>query len=133
MTKKVFTSALLAVIPAIALSVAVPVAKAQPPQQVYLGFGAGQGPWDAPPAEFDDLRRRAFHDGIDAARWDAEHGRRMDFDDSRNFRRPPVPRGLRDQYRAGFSRGYQVAAHRMMEMRDHHERDWGHDHDHWPR
>jgi hypothetical protein len=87
--------------------------------------------WDAPPNEFNELSRRAFHDGIDAARFAAQNNRRMDFDDANNYRRPPVPRSMRNQYRASFIRGYQTAQQRIEWMRTHNDNDWRHDHDRW--
>ncbi|SEG21403.1 hypothetical protein SAMN05421819_2227 [Bryocella elongata] len=125
--------ALLAVIPAVALGVSATQAHAAPaPGQISIGVGVGQeGPWDAPPREFDDMNRRAFHEGIDAARWDFQNHRMLAVDRSQNFRHPPVPRPFRDQYRNSFARGYQAAQNRMMSMRDHPGQNWDHDHDHW--
>jgi hypothetical protein len=37
------------------------------------------------------------------------HRRRPDFDDHERFRNPPVPPGLRQEYRRGFHEGYDRA------------------------
>ena len=71
--------------------------------------------WDQPPAEFRDVQRQGFHDGIEAARWDFDHHRRPDADDHDQFRHPHVDRAARDDYREGFRRGYEVAMHHMMD------------------
>ncbi len=122
---------LLAVIPVVALSLVAAKANAAPaPRQISLSLGLGQDrPWDAPPQEFDELNRRAFHDGIEAARWDFQNRRPPNMNRSGNFRHPPVPRRLRDQYRAGFSRGYQAAQEHMR----HDQPGRDHDRDRWPR
>ena len=103
----------------------------QYPQQQQYQPDYGARTWDAPPPDFDDVHRRAFHDGIDAARFDFQNNRRMDYDDARNYRRPPVPSRLRNDYRQSFARGYQVAQQRMQWMQQHNQRDWDHDHDNW--
>lgn len=87
--------------------------------------------WDAPPSDFNDVGRRGFHDGIDAARFDAQNNRHMNFAQANSYRRPPVARNLRDSYRSAFARGYQAGQHRMEEMRQHNENDWHHDHENW--
>ncbi len=79
--------------------------------------------WDAPPNDFNEMNRRAFHDGMDAARADFFARRPMDARMSAQFRRPPTGRMFRDQYRNSFTRGYQAA----MQHRD---RWSGRDHDH---
>ena len=80
-----------------------------PPPQ---GYGYGQGPggpggWDAPPSEFTrDIQRRAFSDGINGARHDAENHRPpnvMNRDEYRNYRGPE-----RRVYRQAFERGYRA-------------------------
>lgn len=88
--------------------------------------------WDVPPSDFRDAARRGFHDGIEAAHRDFYQHRRMDPDDNFMFRRPPVPRRERDEYRRGFERGYHAALnHRGDWDRRHWEwNDHDHDHDH---
>ena len=79
------------------------------------GYGYGQGPggpgdrggWDAPPSEFTrDVQRRAFRDGIEGGRRDAENHRPpnvMNRDEYRNYRGPE-----RRVYRQAFERGYRA-------------------------
>lgn len=87
------------------LAVAGPVA--QPavamPAPMYV-----QGPWDAPPPEFQEAERHGFHDGIEGARKDAGNHRRPDVNNRDEFRHPHVPDRDREAYRHGFERGYQV-------------------------
>jgi hypothetical protein len=83
------------------------------------GYGNNGGQWDAPPSDFNDLNRRAFRDGMEAARSDFRSHRPMDPHRSAMFRRPPTPRMARDEYRRAFLRGYQVAT-------EHRDR-WQHD------
>ena len=84
---------------------------AAPPQQTY----APGGGWDAPPAEFaDDLRRNAFHAGIDAARRDFANHIPPDPAIHDEFRKPPVPFLARETYRDAFKRGYFMAVQHMQ-------------------
>jgi hypothetical protein len=96
--------------------------------QTYARQGYGQAPggWDAPPAEFRDIRRQGFHDGIEGARKDFDNHRRPDVNNRDEYRHPHVPRSARNDYREGFERGYQVGvAHLYGNDHDH-----DHDHDH---
>ncbi|MBB6142317.1 hypothetical protein HNQ77_000255 [Silvibacterium bohemicum] len=78
------------------------------------GYGQEQGGWDAPPAEFQDIQRRGFHDGIEGARKDFDNHRPPSVENRDEFRHPPVPRDARRDYRDGFRRGYETAMHHMM-------------------
>jgi len=69
----------------------------------------GRGGWDAPPPELRDVQRQGFHDGIEAARNDIGSHRPANAEMRPEFRHPPVERGLRNDYRDGFRRGYGVA------------------------
>jgi hypothetical protein len=89
-----------------------------------IAAGAQEGRWDEPPSEFNDARRRGFHEGVEAARHDFESHRHKDADDHGMYKHPPVERELRDDFREGFRRGYDVA---MQHMREEH-----HDHDDMP-
>jgi hypothetical protein len=80
----------------------------------------GRGPWDAPPAEFHDVQRQGFHDGIEAARKDIAEQRPPDVEQKREFREPPVPPEVRDEYREGFHRGYDMALTHFREEHEHH-------------
>lgn len=62
-----------------------------------------------PPPAYSMAARRGFEDGVRAAHWDMRHRRRPDFDDHQSFRDPPVPPGLREEYRRGFHEGYDRA------------------------
>jgi hypothetical protein len=79
-----------------------------------------QGGWDQPPSEFRDVQRQGFHDGIDAAHRDFDHHRHADADDHEQYRHPHVDRGMRDDYREGFRRGYDVAMHHLADHPDYH-------------
>lgn len=74
-----------------------------------VGYYQDHPGWDMPPAEFHEIARRGFHDGLDAARHDMEAHRRLDVYRHPMYRRPPVPFRARVEYRRGFARGYDVA------------------------
>ena len=67
-----------------------------------------------PPREFHDAGRKGFHDGIEAARHDAESRRPLDAGKHEEFRHPPVPRDFHDEYRNGFQRGYDEVIHHLV-------------------
>jgi|GEM_PF-5570872 len=106
-------------------------------QQGYQQQGYQGNRWDAPPPDFNDVGRRAFHDGMDAAHNDWQSRRPLDARRSMMFRHPPTNRMERDQYRSSFMRGYQVAVEHRDRWQDHdhdHWNHWGdHDHDNMPR
>src|SRR5579859_2533392 len=79
-----------------------------PPPGAYQN-GPGGG-WDAPPAEFQEIQRQGFHDGIEGARKDFDNHRRPNVNNRDEFRHPHVERAFRRDYRDGFRRGYDVAA-----------------------
>lgn len=56
-----------------------------------------------------DAQRRGFHEGVEDARRDFQMQRRADADDHPEYRMPPVPPPVADEYREGFMRGYTVA------------------------
>jgi hypothetical protein len=78
------------------------------------------GGWDQPPSDFSAVRRQGFHDGIEAARRDFDHHRHADADDHDQYRHPHVDRGLRDDYREGFRRGYDAGVHHLWDHPDSH-------------
>jgi hypothetical protein len=93
---------------------ALPIANAQ--INIHLG-------WQQPPQDYNDISRRGFHDGIEAARHDLDHGMPPDPHRHGDFRHPPVDHHARDDYRSGFDRGYHAAyEHRGDWDRNHH--DW---------
>lgn len=73
------------------------------------GFAQDRGDWDRPDDAWDDVQRRGFHDGIEAARDDFANQRRPDADDRFEYRHPRVPGPMRGAYRESFMRGYNVA------------------------
>ena len=89
-----------------------------PPQQQqgYPPQGQpGPGPdnrWEAPPQEMREFARQGFRDGIQGARRDMENRRRPNVNNRDEFRHPQVPRNVRDDYRMGFRRGYDMAIQR---------------------
>ena len=89
--------------------------------------------WDVqPPGYYNDVGRRAFHEGLDAAHHDFDAHREMDPYHYPQYRHPPVPPGEREHYRDAFLRGYDEGVHRARGWDDH-DRDnaWrDHDHDH---
>lgn len=70
--------------------------------------------WDAPPDEFDALRRQGFQDGMAGARRDYENHRRPDVNNRDEYRNPHFPPEQREAYREGFRRGYEVAMNHYM-------------------
>ena len=87
---------------------------AQPQGPPPPGYGAPGG-WDAPPQEFAEVARRGFHDGLEGARKDYENHRAPNVNNRDEYRHPNVPKGLREDYRAGFQRGYDVGVRHLME------------------
>ena len=84
------------------------------------GYDRDRGGWDAPPRDFSELGRRAFHDGLESARMDMEAHRRMDARRSDFFKHPPVPGPARNEYRNSFQQGYNTAVRHMSERHDDH-------------
>ena len=74
-----------------------------------------EGGWDAPPSEFRDVQRRGFHDGIEAARRDFDHHRPPNVNGRDEYRHPHVDASMREDYREGFRRGYDVGTRHLME------------------
>jgi len=77
---------------------------AQEPARAYQDGG-----WDTPPGEFREIQRRGFHDGIEGARKDFDNHRAPNVRNREEYRHPSVDASLRDDYREGFRRGYDVA------------------------
>jgi hypothetical protein len=84
------------------------VAQAEPPAIAqYRDQGGYAGP-------MFQARRRGFEEGMEGAIKDFGNHRRPDPNNRDEFRHPPVPGELRDAYRDGFRRGYQVAMSELM-------------------
>jgi hypothetical protein len=71
--------------------------------------GYQEGGWDAPPPEFREVQRKGFHDGIEGARKDFDNHRPPNVNNRDEYRHPHVDASMRDDYREGFRRGYEVA------------------------
>jgi hypothetical protein len=68
-----------------------------------------EGGWEAPPPEFREMQRKGFHDGIEGARKDFDNHRSPNVNNRDEYRHPHVDPAMRDDYREGFRRGYDVA------------------------
>ena len=77
-----------------------------------------RGDWEMPPSEFRDVQRRGFHDGVQGARRDFDHHRPANVNGREEYRHPHVDPSVRDDYRDGFRRGYEVAMHHLMDYPD---------------
>jgi hypothetical protein len=77
------------------------------------GYGGPAG-WDAPPSEFNEAQRHGFQDGMVGARKDYENHRAPNVNNRDEYRHPNVPKGLREDYRMGFERGYDAEVRHMM-------------------
>ena len=66
-----------------------------------------------PPNYYNDVGRRAFQEGVEAAHRDWDAHRDMDPWHYPQMRNPPVPREMRDRYRDAFLRGYDEGMHRV--------------------
>lgn len=75
---------------------------------------AGRRDWNAYSGPMFEARRRGFADGMEGALRDFGNHRRPNPNNRDEFRHPPVPGELRDPYRDGFQRGYQVAISELM-------------------
>ncbi|SFS05982.1 hypothetical protein SAMN05421771_1152 [Granulicella pectinivorans] len=83
------------------------------PPQGQPGYGQDRdNRWEAPPQEMREFARQGFRDGIQGARRDMENHRRPNVNNRDEFRHPQVPRNVRDDYRMGFRRGYDMAVQR---------------------
>ncbi len=77
-------------------------------------YGQASSGWDTPPQEFQDIQRQGFHDGIEGARKDYDNHRKPNVRNRDEYRHPSVSRSARQDYRAGFSRGYDVAMSHLV-------------------
>ena len=69
----------------------------------------------------NDIQRRGFREGMDGARKDLDNHRQPNVNNRDEYRRPSVPRGMRNEYREAFRRGYDRGMSQMMggQMGDH--------------
>lgn len=79
-------------------------APAQPVAGAYQERG-----WEEPPHEFREVQRKGFHDGIEGARKDFDNHRPPNVNNREEYRHPHVDASMRDDYRDGFRRGYELA------------------------
>jgi len=69
--------------------------------------------WDVPPAEFDEMTRHGFHDGVEAARSDFKDHKEPDVNRHETYRHPSVSDRDKEAFRRGFERGYRVATEHL--------------------
>lgn len=79
-------------------------------------YGQDRDDWDMPPREFQEIQRRGFRDGITGAHRDYDNHRRPDVNNRDEYRHAGGPREVREAYREGFRRGYDVAMAHLMGM-----------------
>lgn len=77
----------------------------------YSGYV--QDGWDVPPAEFDEVTRHGFHDGVEAARSDYRAHKEPDVNRHETYRHPSLPEHDREAFRRGFERGYRTATEHL--------------------
>jgi hypothetical protein len=77
----------------------------------YAGYV--QDGWDIPPAEFDEVTRHGFHDGVEAGRSDFDHHKEPDVNRHETYRHPDLPKRDREAFRRGFERGYRAATEHL--------------------
>lgn len=97
-----------------------------PQQQQQGDYRGPQGPggWDQAPQEYrNDSQRQGFRDGIGAARSDFEQRLQPNVGNRPEYRHPPVNRRARNDYRAGFQRGYDTAIGHLRDRREERRED----------
>ena len=86
-----------------------------PDQQMRDRGGPDMGPGMGMGQEMgSDIQRRGFRDGMDGARKDLDNHRQPNVNNRDEYRHPNLPRGMRNDYRQGFRRGYDRAMSRML-------------------
>jgi len=83
------------------------------PHGAAAGAGIGQDHWDVPPAEFDEVTRHGFHDGVEAARADFKDRKEPDLNRHETYRHPDLPERDREAFRHGFEQGYRRATEHL--------------------
>lgn len=94
-----------------------PVEQANPPNAVQAQVPP---PWYQPPPEFTEYARQGFHAGVQAAIHDYDGRRKPKVARNHDYRRPPVPRHFRRDYRHGFQRGYGDAMRHLKQTHGRH-------------
>jgi hypothetical protein len=64
--------------------------------------------WNTPPAGTEQAQQ-GYRDGVEAAQLDRAAKRKIDAKVSHLYVHPPVKGGARDEYRSGFTSGYEAA------------------------
>jgi hypothetical protein len=64
--------------------------------------------WNTPPAGTEQAQQ-GYRDGIEAAKLDKAAKRKIDAKASHLYVHPPVKGAARDEYRSGFTSGYEAA------------------------
>jgi ribosome modulation factor len=96
-----------------------------PDQQMGDRGGRDMGPGMGMGQEMgSDIQRRGFRDGMDGARKDLDNHRQPNVNNRDEYRHPNIQRGMRNEYREAFQRGYDRGMSRMMggQMDDHDRR-----------
>lgn len=111
-TKFVLTSAIALSLGMFGVSTTRALAAPHAPQPA--GYQEAPGAWDQPPSEFREYQRKGFHDGVEGARKDFANHRAPDPANRDEFHHPHVPRDMKEDYRDGFRRGYEVAMQHLQ-------------------
>ena len=72
--------------------------------------------WDSAPQDFGEFKKRGFHDGQNAARWDFDHHMQADVNQHEDYRNPHVPPEFAREYQEGYRHGYDRAVQHFMEQ-----------------
>jgi hypothetical protein len=91
----------------------MPLNLAAAPHAIAEPAGYVQENWEVPPAEFDEVTRHGFHDGVEAARSDFKDHKEPDVNRHETYRHPSLPEKDREAFRRGFERGYRVATEHL--------------------
>jgi len=93
-------------------------AYAAPQGPTPASYDQEHGDWDAIPAEFREIQRKGFQDGIKNARKDFDNNRWPDAYNCGKYRHPHLSRSAWADYREGFRRGYDQAVQHLLNEQD---------------
>ncbi|HEV2465180.1 MAG TPA: hypothetical protein VGT04_15340 [Acidobacteriaceae bacterium] len=71
-------------------------------------------PWATPPAEYQAVQQKGFHDGVRGAYKDAQNHRPPNVNNRDEYRHPDVPHRDRRAYREAFRHGYWTGVRHLM-------------------
>lgn len=91
----------------------MPLTMTAAPRVEPTAYGFVQDNWDVPPAEFDEVTRHGFHDGVEAARSDYKDHKEPDVNRHEKYRHPDLPEKDREAFRRGFEHGYRAATEHL--------------------